>query len=63
MRMTGKATGRRECGNGIREGYGRDWEHPSRAQTPLYKGFPRDLGRDERFLSINYKLIKKWIKH
>ena len=53
MRMTGE----------IREGYGRDWEHPSRAQTPLYKGFPRDLGRDERFLSKNYKLIKQWIKH
>ena len=33
------------------ERYGRDQKHLSRALTPFYKGFPRDLGRDERFLA------------
>ena len=34
-----------------RERYGRDRKHPSRAQTPLYKGISEDDGRDERFLT------------
>ena len=38
---------------GVRERYGRDKKDPSRAQTPLNKGVPEDLGRDERFFSIN----------
>ena len=37
MRVTGE----------IRERYGRDENNPSRAQTPLYKGYPSDDGRDE----------------
>ena len=32
------------------ERYGRDRKHPSHAQIPLYKGTPRDLGRDDRFM-------------
>ena len=39
MRVTGE----------IRERYGRDENNPSRAQTPLYKGYPSDDGRDEGF--------------
>ena len=38
---------------GIREGYGRDQKHPSRAQIPLYKGIPEDYGRDEGFSPSN----------
>ena len=37
---------------GLWERFGRDQKYLSRAATPLYKGFPRDLGRDERFLRL-----------
>jgi len=43
MRVTGE----------IRERYGRDENNPSRAQTPLYKGYPSDDGRDEGILSLH----------
>ena len=38
-----------------RERYGRDWKHPSRAQTPLYKGIFGDLGRDEGLFRESFK--------
>ena len=35
----------------------RDEKNPSRAETPLYKGIPEDLGRDEGFYSVSFVFI------
>jgi hypothetical protein len=39
------------CDGGMMERYGRDKNYLSRAGSLLYKGFPNDDGRDERFFS------------
>jgi hypothetical protein len=44
----------------IWERFGRDPGHLSPTPTPLYKGFPKILGRDDRFLSNNYKKQSKY---
>ena len=37
----------------------RDPDHPSHPETPLYKGFPGDLVRDDRFFVIVRKAAIK----
>ena len=44
-----------EMTGGIRERYGRDKKHPSRASAPVFIGLSEDLGRDERFSSKSIK--------
>ena len=43
--MTGEMTGR------ICEGYVRDFQNPSHAESPLYKGVPEENVRDEAEMS------------
>ena len=38
---------------GIREGYGRDENNPSRAEPPLYKGISSDDGRDGAIIALS----------